>query len=529
MEPGDNDRKELPDPSSITISDDSSGRDDEDAFSYNFSNRPDDQTGAVFLPDIFAEKKSYQVDVPVSLVQPGDPVVGWIDFNGNQVFEESEKAKTYYRTNRQVSLSWILPKKLTASLTYARFRICSKIYEADIDSPDGMAGNGEVEDYCVRIVAAPIQEIEIRETIHLGDNTLIDGLEPVLNFLQANNKQGFNYYVTGTTPEVIGINNLHEPATTGIRLGHHDVDINKTPIRFSFSTPAPVQNVGLRLLDVDGGDRVKLEAYYKNQPVEPQVSNLTDNYYYNYNQETGEVYGYHDNDAGHDSIMPFSSDMGVEVLFKGWVDSVSLVYYDDGVNTTGTITIAGISFRKYNFKPYQVPGIRSERFTEKVGLYWKNDSSANTVSYQVEKSYDGQTFENMGRVLPAGDSIRYYDKELNLLTPFCFYRIKTISADHSVTYSPVTRVRLFFLHENPPFRINKVDDASVEIEFTEAIPGEFTLKLMDYLYVPVSEYRLANIKKNQVLLLRNQGSGKRSANSILLSGQNKNYLKNLPY
>ncbi|RLA19381.1 MAG: hypothetical protein DRQ62_12000, partial [Gammaproteobacteria bacterium] len=105
---------------------------------------PDDEDGVV-LPQRLVPNVGdpYSFDVTVS----GSGFLNaWLDWNGNGVFENSERIATVDQvvTAGTVTLSGVIPATVVAGKSYARFRICSTI--ANCDSPTGHAGDGEVED-----------------------------------------------------------------------------------------------------------------------------------------------------------------------------------------------------------------------------------------------------------------------------------------------------------------------------------------------------------------------------------------------
>jgi GEVED domain len=89
----------------------------------------------LLAPDIIAEDDVYNLNVPLSHANIGDPVRGWIDFNGNGIFEDNEKASTEYKSSNMVILSWRLPLDLKNVLTIMRLRTCSRLYKEEIEFP----------------------------------------------------------------------------------------------------------------------------------------------------------------------------------------------------------------------------------------------------------------------------------------------------------------------------------------------------------------------------------------------------------
>lgn len=75
-------------------------------------------------------------------------VAGWIDFNGNGVFDSGERSNTATCAagNSTVSLTWTLPNDyLPQATSYMRLRLAP--LAAGVANPSGVSQNGEAEDY----------------------------------------------------------------------------------------------------------------------------------------------------------------------------------------------------------------------------------------------------------------------------------------------------------------------------------------------------------------------------------------------
>jgi large repetitive protein len=75
-------------------------------------------------------------------------LAGWIDFNGNGVFDAAEKSNvaTCPAGTNNVSLNWTTPVDFVPQTTsYMRLR--TAVLAANIANPTGPSPNGEAEDY----------------------------------------------------------------------------------------------------------------------------------------------------------------------------------------------------------------------------------------------------------------------------------------------------------------------------------------------------------------------------------------------
>ncbi|MBJ7348157.1 MAG: hypothetical protein JHC87_06265, partial [Thermoleophilaceae bacterium] len=98
---------------------------------------------------------AYGLTVPISGASAAGQVCGWIDFNRGGTFDNvNERACAAFASSAtSVNLSWTPPAAATtAGITYARLR--ASYVNAEAQSPTGIAGSGEVEDYTLAIQPA---------------------------------------------------------------------------------------------------------------------------------------------------------------------------------------------------------------------------------------------------------------------------------------------------------------------------------------------------------------------------------------
>jgi len=124
------------------LGDDLSGIDDEDGVE-----QPFDTT-------LSTAQSTYKVKVFVTNPQKVSVnVCGWIDFNGNGLFDDNEKVSLSGVLNGPTDLIWnSFPSNIKGGLSYARFRISTGI---EALQPTGVAPDGEVEDYSIYINGIP--------------------------------------------------------------------------------------------------------------------------------------------------------------------------------------------------------------------------------------------------------------------------------------------------------------------------------------------------------------------------------------
>jgi hypothetical protein len=514
----------------FATADNASWGNDEDAFKNNRAAQSSDSSLPVFLPEILAENETYSITIPIKEAEPGDPVRGWIDFNGNGKFENTEKAFAWYNTGSTISLSWVLPFQLNSKLTYARIRTCKKTYEPDLEFPDGEVKTGEVEDYVVRIVKSLPPSSELRDYIDFNNFYGTSGIAntfAIINKMKIGERE-IGFKISGTAPEMIGINNMHEASITGLRLGHNEVEVSaENPIILTLRADSSVENLSFQLIDIDGGDRIRVEGFRKGAPVSFSVSNITDNYFYQFNDYTNEIYSDGFTDAGNDSLMPSSLDMAINVFFKGFVDSVKLTYSDQA-GTSGTFSVCNFSVRKYTSPPVFIQHFNAVENADTVELSWTALNYKNVKSYTIERSNDGVLFEVSGQK-PAKDCIlgdcTFKDSTLPPVIQSCYYRIKVVETDNHTDYSPLFRMRRNIAPGLTGFKaMEEVFTSAINIKLLVDMPGGIDVTLYDYQAKRLSNRTLADKKQNDTLSVTGLNNLPEGSYYIQVVNQGKKYL-----
>jgi hypothetical protein len=463
----------------------------------------------LLAPDIIAEDDVYNLSVPLSNANLGDPVRGWIDFNGNGNFEDSEKASAEYKSLGMVTLSWRLPLDLKNVLTIMRLRTCSELYKEEIEFPNGKATTGEVEDYAVRISKTNIPSTEIKEKLDFSPFTDLEDEEKIKDIIKsmAFGNVKFSITLDGAVPDVIGINDKHDASVTGLRLGHFTKTIvdYKNPIIVNFKAAALLENLNFQIIDIDGGDKIKIEGFKKGKPVEFEISNLSDNYYAQYNSITKEVYGDMAADAGGEQFIQSSLDMGVNIKFSDFIDSLTLTYVDDSPESSGTFTLGNFTVRKYQLEDATVNDFIAKDDSESVTLTWETLKNENLASYAIERSVDGKTFETINTSKPAKSAfVKFIDHTLSPVFQICFYRIKLIEKDNHVNYSSVHRLRRNLsqsLLGFKPLSFDFMKKDSIQLLLLKDLPGGIKINMYNYAAKKVKEWAFKDKKKSDTIIL----------------------------
>lgn len=117
-----------------------------------------------------------------------------------------------------------------------------------------------------------------------------------------------------------------------------------------------------------------------------------------------------------------------------------------------------------------------------VILDWKTSSESNSKGFEIERSYDGNSFSKIGFVPAAGNSntIRTYiftDKEIAQATNY--YRLKQVDLDKKFTYSKVIVIRNPISSQNPFNLLSNPVHNNIDIQFGEIGEGKVQIRLTD--------------------------------------------------
>jgi len=114
-------------------------------------------------------------------------------------------------------------------------------------------------------------------------------------------------------------------------------------------------------------------------------------------------------------------------------------------------------------------------------LSWSTSGEQNSAGFEIDRSYDGQHFTNIGYVPAAGNSSTQKDyafTDPSLAADSNYYQLKEISLDGHATYSKVVLVR--DPHASPSFTVlPNPFTTSLDIVFGHVPAGPVQLRLLD--------------------------------------------------
>ncbi len=135
-----------------------------------------------------------------------------------------------------------------------------------------------------------------------------------------------------------------------------------------------------------------------------------------------------------------------QMLPAGSTYIIRMYIYASGTSTTKsrTIFLKNVVFTGSAVLPLNLLSFEAKKHTEKkstVVLDWQTDNEINTSLFNIEKSFDGINFKNIGSILANNNSGVQQYQFIHTLVPneqfnkAVFYRLKLIDKDGKYTYS----------------------------------------------------------------------------------------------
>jgi hypothetical protein len=288
------------------------------------------------------------------------------------------------------------------------------------------------------------------------------------NYLQVNSTYRFSDVASGTSAVVTIVS-----ATNGATLEMLDDNNLTKPEAFSPRINVPANS--------DGMIEFKIEFYVGNSNILNPLASLaatamdidgTTNFLYErdvINMGTGSILSYQSNALEINVVQNGTEYMGTnvagieypgvdttakQVMFTLTKTNISSFTYKVGVNNLSTGTVSrqkGLYFKGFN---YSILAVRYTNFAaaiyEKgVQLNWTTEYERDNDYFEVERSFDGSSFNTIGLVLDAENAVnnyknyRFKDNAAVLAQKeVIYYRLKQVDKDGKMSYSAIVAIRL---------------------------------------------------------------------------------------
>ncbi|HRN78627.1 MAG TPA: T9SS type A sorting domain-containing protein [Ferruginibacter sp.] len=116
-----------------------------------------------------------------------------------------------------------------------------------------------------------------------------------------------------------------------------------------------------------------------------------------------------------------------------------------------------------------------------VAVRWTTENETDMRTYEVERSENGVNFTGIITTHPTannGGSARYIQHDLSPLKQDNFYRIKAISQNGLIQYSPIVKVDALESNGQIAVYPNPVENKTIHLRFTAVEPGTYMVRLL---------------------------------------------------
>ncbi len=243
------------------------------------------------------------------------------------------------------------------------------------------------------------------------------------------------------------------------------------------------------IIDMDPGAGTANLSVPSNLP--PPYYNIFGRYDASGNYLWADVFGH----TCYCSVMGYKSSMTTDAIghvyysqiFNGSAFGSSTVDFNPGTGVSNLIAPSSVDnafFAKYQTSyiplPIELISFTGENHQDRNELRWITASEINNDYFEIEKSSNGYTFENIGIVKSKGFSdhiLKYEFTDESPLTGLNYYRLKQVDVNGEFTYSKTIVIKAstnLAISVTPNPFIN-----FITIEFRSAIPSNTTILIYD--------------------------------------------------
>lgn len=158
-------------------------------------------------------------------------------------------------------------------------------------------------------------------------------------------------------------------------------------------------------------------------------------------------------------LTPFTTYQIRIIEVNGWANATNYLLTGAYDFSTATLPVTWLSFE-------------GEKQGNIIHLNWETASEINASKFEVERTYNGINWEQIGKVKAVGNtnsisSYKYFDKHIGIEYPeteFVYYRLKQIDIDGTFSYSSIVQIKL----QEPKFSPEHVNYSAYPVPFGTA-------------------------------------------------------------
>jgi hypothetical protein len=168
---------------------------------------------------------------------------------------------------------------------------------------------------------------------------------------------------------------------------------------------------------------------------------------------------------------------------------------------------------------------------QRIEVNWGVEQESNLQSYTIERSHNGQHFEDLGNQLPdnnQGQSATYRFIDHQPLAGWNFYRIRALGLDGRIFYSTVVRVSPAFTQSNITIYPTPVTQGLMHVRLEGQKPGKYRMLLFAGNGQMVYQHRFEVLDASQVTSISLPHSLSSGSYQVkLISPANQVHLQNI--
>lgn len=123
-------------------------------------------------------------------------------------------------------------------------------------------------------------------------------------------------------------------------------------------------------------------------------------------------------------------------LFLFAVGFIAFTNYSFTIQKAESVSATTVSTVQTDFSFFRI-----HRQAKNVVLNWGIDNPTGVTGFIIERSYDGDFFEEIGQEA-CNNSVKFSYKDLSVYPGYIYYRVGCITTDGRMQYSPVEVIRI---------------------------------------------------------------------------------------
>lgn len=180
------------------------------------------------------------------------------------------------------------------------------------------------------------------------------------------------------------------------------------------------------------------------------------------------------------------------------------VYSFNVINTPAAYAVNRfrLVFKPMSVLPVDFTAISAQANAQQnIDVEWRVDNELNMDHYELERSSDGgsfQTIANYTPVAPNGGAAVYYHTDIKPGNGYWYYRVKGVSLNGTVQYSPIARAHIKETITGVGVYPNPVENKTIALHLNDKDPDTYVVTLVNEIGQTVYQTKYTQINRNEV-------------------------------